>query len=335
MEVLGTPLASPFVLCPIGVLEMAHRDADVAVARAAAAEGIPFVFSNQASRPMEETARAMGDAPRWFQLYWSTSNELVESLVSRAERCGCRAIVLTLDTTMLGWRIRDLDLAYLPFLRGKGIAQYTSDPVFVEALQETLRQEPPPSGRITLAAIGTLLSQAGAYPGSRLANVRSGLARAAVRRFVETYSRPSLSWDDLAFLRERTRLPILLKGILHPADALAAIEHGMDGHRRLEPRRAPGRRRDRDDGRAPGDRRRRRRAQSRSSSTAAFAPAPTSSARSRSAPRRSGSAAPTCGGSRRAARTACARSSGTSAPTSTSRWASPASPRRARSGATT
>jgi lactate 2-monooxygenase len=178
---------------------------------------------------MEETARAMGDAPRWFQLYWSTSNELVESLVARAERCGCSAIVLTLDTTMLGWRIRDLDLAYLPFLRGKGIAQYTSDPVFVEALQETLRQDPPPGGRITLAAVSTLLAQAGSYPGPRLANVRSGLARAAVRRFVETYSRPSLSWDDLAFLRERTQLPILLKGILHPADALAAVEHGMSG----------------------------------------------------------------------------------------------------------
>jgi lactate 2-monooxygenase len=229
VEVLGTPMTSPFFLCPIGVLEMAHRDADVAVARAAAAEGIPFIFSNQASRPMEETAKAMGDAPRWFQLYWSTSDELVASLVSRAERCGCSAIVLTLDTTMLGWRIRDLDLAYLPFLRGKGIAQYTSDPVFVEALQETQRQEAPPGGRITLAAVGTLLAQAAAYPGKRVENVRSGLARAAVRRFVETYSRPSLSWDDLAFLRERTKLPILLKGVLHPADAIAAIEHGMDG----------------------------------------------------------------------------------------------------------
>jgi lactate 2-monooxygenase len=229
IDVLGTPLTSPFVLCPIGVLEMAHRDADLAVARAAAAEGIPFVFSNQASRRMEETARAMGDAPRWFQLYWSTSNELVESFVSRAERCGCSAIVLTLDTTMLGWRVRDLDLAYLPFLRGKGIAQYTSDPVFLDALQETLKQAPPPGGNISLAAIGTLWEMAGAYPGSRLGALRSGLARAAVRRFVETYSRPSLSWDDLAFLRERTRLPILLKGILHPADALAAVEHGMDG----------------------------------------------------------------------------------------------------------
>ena len=229
VDLFGTRLPSPFVLSPIGVLEMAHGEADVAVARAAAAEGIPMIFSNQASRPMEECARAMGDAPRWFQLYWSTHNELVESFVARAERCGCSAIVLTLDTTMLGWRVRDLDLAYLPFLRGKGIAQYTSDPVFVEALQETLRQAPPARGRITLAAIGTLWQLAGSYPGSRRANLRSGLARAAVRRFVETYSRPSLSWDDLAFLRDRTRLPILLKGILHPADAVAAIEHGMDG----------------------------------------------------------------------------------------------------------
>src|SRR6188508_3205936 len=229
VEVLGTQLPSPFVLCPIGVLEMAHHEADVAVARAAAAEGIPFVFSNQASRPMEETAGAMGDAPRWFQLYWSTHDELVESLVARAEACGCSAIVLTLDTTMLGWRVRDLDLAYLPFLRGKGIAQYTSDPVFLEALQQTLREEAPPTGRISLAALGTLWELAGAFPGARVQGLRSGLARAAVRRFVETYSRPSLSWDDLVFLRERTKLPILLKGILHPADAAAAIAHGMDG----------------------------------------------------------------------------------------------------------
>ena len=229
IDLLGTRLPSPVVLCPIGVLEMAHRDADVAVARAAAAEGIPMIFSNQASRPMEECAAAMGDAPRWFQLYWSTSNELVESLVSRAERCGCSAIVLTLDTTMLGWRVRDLDLAYLPFLRGKGLAQYTSDPTFLSGVQETLHETPVPRGRLNLATLGSLWELSRTLPGSRLRNIRSGEALAAVRRFVATYSRPSLSWDDLAFLRERTTLPILLKGILHPADALAAIEHGMDG----------------------------------------------------------------------------------------------------------
>jgi isopentenyl diphosphate isomerase/L-lactate dehydrogenase-like FMN-dependent dehydrogenase len=229
IELFGTRLPSPFVLCPIGVLEMAHRDADLAVARASATEGVPMIFSNQASRPMEDCARELGDAPHWFQLYWSTSNELVESLVGRADACGCTAIVLTLDTTMLGWRIRDLDLAYLPFLRGKGIAQYTSDPVFVEQVRETLLEEAPPTGRVTPSALNTLWQMVSAYPGSRLRNLRSGEARAAVRRFVEIYSRPSLTWEDLAFLRERTRLPILLKGVLTAADASAAVEHGMDG----------------------------------------------------------------------------------------------------------
>jgi isopentenyl diphosphate isomerase/L-lactate dehydrogenase-like FMN-dependent dehydrogenase len=229
IELFGTRLPSPFVLCPIGVLEMAHRDADLAVARASAAEGVPMILSNQASRPMEDCARELRDAPHWFQLYWSTSNELVESLVRRAEACGCTAIVLTLDTTMLGWRIRDLDLAYLPFLRGKGIAQYTSDPVFVEQLQQTLREEAPPTGRVTPSALRTLWEMVSAYPGPRFRNLRSGEARAAVRRFTEIYSRPSLTWEDLAFLRERTKLPILLKGVLSGADAAAAVEHGMDG----------------------------------------------------------------------------------------------------------
>ena len=82
---------------------------------------------------------------------------------------------------------------------------------------------------MTPAALRTLWRQATAYPGSRFGNLRSGEARAAVRRFVEIYSRPSLRWDDLAFLRERTKLPILLKGVLTAADAEAAIEHGMDG----------------------------------------------------------------------------------------------------------
>ena len=122
------------------MLELAHREADLAVARAAAAEGVPMVFSNQASVPDGGVRRGDGRRPRWFQLYWSTSDELVESFVARAEACGCEAIVVTLDTTLLGWRPRDLDLGYLPFLRGKGIAQYTSDPVFRAARRGADRQ---------------------------------------------------------------------------------------------------------------------------------------------------------------------------------------------------
>jgi isopentenyl diphosphate isomerase/L-lactate dehydrogenase-like FMN-dependent dehydrogenase len=227
VTLFGRRLESPLLTCPIGVLEMAHRDADLAVARAAAVEGIPMIFSNQASVSMERCAAAMGDAPRWFQLYWSTSDDLVRSFVQRAERCGCEAIVLTLDTTMLGWRVRDLDLFYLPFLRGKGLAQYTSDPVFLAALEED--PDPPEAGRPTLAALAAFGELSRAFPGRFRENLRSPLPRKPVRRFTQTYSRPSLQWSNLAFLREQTKLPILLKGVLHPDDAVQAIEHGMDG----------------------------------------------------------------------------------------------------------
>src|SRR5690606_21169926 len=128
IELFGRRYDSPLIAAPVGVLELAHKDADIAVAKATASLGVPFVFSNQASVAMEQTAAAMGDASRWFQLYWSSSDDLVASLVSRAEASGAEAIVITLDTHMLGWRPRDLDLAYLPFIRGMGLAQYTSDP---------------------------------------------------------------------------------------------------------------------------------------------------------------------------------------------------------------
>lgn len=225
-RLFGRQLPVPLLLAPIGVLELAHPEADLAVARAASALGVPMIFSNQASVPMEVCAGVMGDAPRWFQLYWSADDALVESFVARAEACGCEAIVLTLDTTVLGWRPRDLDLAYLPFLRGMGIAQYTSDAVFRASLETPLPppEVAPPLGFETLR---TAWAQLASFPGSWPQKRR--YARAAVQRFVATYSRPSLAWPDLAFLRARTRLPILLKGILDPADALRAIDAGCDG----------------------------------------------------------------------------------------------------------
>src|SRR5438874_1714777 len=130
-------------------------------------------------RPVEEVAGILGVSPHWFQLYWSKSDDLVESLVVRAERCGCEAIVVTLDTTLLGWRSRDLERAYLPFLRGKGIAQYTSDPVF----RRLLSQAGPPPGpeqrpRPNLAALLTLIELTRAYPGGFGETLRSGRGRA-------------------------------------------------------------------------------------------------------------------------------------------------------------
>jgi lactate 2-monooxygenase len=230
IELFGRTLPSPLLLAPIGVLELAHREADAGVARAARDTGTLMTFSNQASHPMEGLAKILGSSPHWFQLYWSKSDALVESLVGRAQRCGCEAIVLTLDTTILGWRTRDLDRAYLPFLRGKGIAQYTSDPVFRRLIEEpgaplAAEQQPKPN----LAALRTLIALTRAYPDSFLETLRSGRGRAAVQRFTDIYSRPSLTWDLLSFLRDRTDLPIVLKGILHPDDAARAIDSGMDG----------------------------------------------------------------------------------------------------------
>lgn len=228
ITLFGRTLPAPLLTAPIGVLEMAHRDADLAVARAAASLGVPMIFSSQASVSMETCAGAMGDSPRWFQLYWSKSDALVESFVRRAERCGCDAIVLTLDTTMLGWRPRDLDLGSLPFLSGKGIAQYTSDPVFRAQLNEPLPASARPAG-VTLASVAGLVGAARRFPGSTMRALRSGEARRAVQRFVATYSRPSLEWKDLEKLRALTTLPILLKGVLHADDARRAIDSGMNG----------------------------------------------------------------------------------------------------------
>lgn len=227
-RLLGLDLPAPLMLAPLGVMELAHRDADIAIGRAAARFGLPFIFSNQASQPMETVAAAMGDSPRWFQLYWSKNEELVQSFVARAEACGCGAIVVTLDTKMLGWRVRDLDLAYLPFLRGKGIAQYVSDPVF-QRLMSDMTDDPnaprPPINRHTLS---TLRQMVRAHPGGTLENLRSGRARNAVRLFTEIYTNPTLNWEHIRRLRDYTKLPIVLKGVLHPDEARRAADEGVD-----------------------------------------------------------------------------------------------------------
>lgn len=229
IELFGRRLPTPFLIAPIGVLEMVHDDADLAVARAAAQLGVPYIFSNQASFSIEACAKQMQLSPRWFQLYWSKNRELVSSFVRRAESCGCEAIVITLDTTMLGWRTRDLDAAYLPFLEGKGIAQYTSDPVFLRMLEEN-ETSAPEKRTINWETIRGLISMVNKFPGKGfIPKLKSGKPMAAVRTFISTYSNPSTTWDDLRSLRAETKLPILLKGILHPDDARKALEYGMNG----------------------------------------------------------------------------------------------------------
>ncbi len=227
IELFGRRHPSPFLTCPIGVLEMAHADADLAVARAARAAQVPMIISSQASEPMERIASELGDHERWFQLYWSNEPSVMESFVRRAEAIDARAIVVTLDTLVLGWRTLDLDRGFLPFARGMGIAQYTSDPAF-NVLAE--KAEPPAvQGRPTPTAVRSLVQMSRRHPGSLADNLRSPAPRKAVQTFLDVFSKTDLTWDDLATLRGLTDLPIVVKGVQSPEDARKALDHGVDG----------------------------------------------------------------------------------------------------------
>ncbi|MHB8542267.1 MAG: lactate 2-monooxygenase [Candidatus Acidiferrales bacterium] len=195
VELLGAKLQAPVLLGPVGVQGIIHRDAEVATGRAAAALGLPFVLSTVSSRTMEEVAEAMGEGPRWFQLYWGKNPELTASMLERAERAGYTALVVTLDTSMLGWRERDLERGYLPFLLCEGLANYFSDPVFRAALRQPPEKDP----------------------------------AEAVRLWASIFTNNALTWEDLAFLRQHTKLPIILKGILHHEDAARAVDCGVEG----------------------------------------------------------------------------------------------------------
>ncbi len=195
VELFGLRLPAPVLLAPVGVQSILHKDGELATARAAASLGVPFVLSTAASHSIEQVAEAMGAAPRWFQLYWSRDHEMAASMIGRAERAGYSALVVTLDTQMLAWRERDLRYPYLPFLQTEGLANYFTDSVFRSKLARPPEEDP----------------------------------LSAVRHWASIYSNTELTWDDLRFLRERTRLPILLKGILHADDARRAMDQGADG----------------------------------------------------------------------------------------------------------
>jgi lactate 2-monooxygenase len=193
--VLGTELKAPVLLAPIGVQTLAHPEGELAVARGAAQVGVPLVASSAASHTIEQIAGELGEQARWYQLYWPRDRELARSFVKRAEQAGYGAIVVTLDTWLLGWRPADLSEAFLPFLWGEGNKNYLEDPVFRGLLVVAPEQD-------TQAAIGQWAWQ---------------------------FANPSVTWEDLKWLREITELPIVLKGILHPGDARLAVEHGVDG----------------------------------------------------------------------------------------------------------
>jgi len=195
IELFGKTYPFPVLHAPIGVQSIIHPDGERASARACAELGIPYVASSASTVPMEQIAEEMGDAPRWFQLYWSKDPDITASFLQRAEASGYSAIVVTLDTPMMAWREHDLKNVYLPFLNGEGVGNYFTDPAFCAKLKKSPQEDP----------------------------------LSAILYWAQVFGNPGLTWENLQFLREHTNLPILLKGILHPEDAKRAVAYGIDG----------------------------------------------------------------------------------------------------------
>ncbi|NMO92095.1 alpha-hydroxy-acid oxidizing protein [Actinomycetospora sp. TBRC 11914] len=193
--VLGTPMAAPLLLGPVGVQHLLHDDGELATARAAAALGVPTVLSTASSHTTEEVAAASGDGPRWYQLYRPTDDDVTASLLARARAAGFTVLVVTLDTWTLGWRPHDLDRAYLPFLRGVGTAIPFSDPAFRAGLAR------PPEDDLA----------------------------AAVRHRQRLFTGTAWGWDRLAPIRAQWPGPVVVKGIQRAEDAETALRLGMDG----------------------------------------------------------------------------------------------------------
>ena len=194
-KILGTRMPAPVLFAPVGVQTLAHPKGDLVTARAAAALDLTYIHSTQASYKMEDVAAANGDGSRWYQLYWPTDDELAVSFLRRAKAAGYTHLVITLDTTLLGWRPLDLDRGYSPFLENKGLANYTSDPVF--------RRDMPLPGEVAPVPVGIA--------------------------FAGKFQNPGLSWDQLPLIRANWDGPILLKGLQSPRDARLAVRHKIDG----------------------------------------------------------------------------------------------------------
>ncbi|WP_252258291.1 alpha-hydroxy-acid oxidizing protein [Erythrobacter aurantius] len=195
IDLFGMKLPTPLFMAPIGLNGEATQDrhGDLAAARASAMTGVPFCVSTLSNDPMEQVFDACGDTPAFFQLYTPRNRELAESLIKRAEASGAKAIVVTLDTSLTGWRPRDLNASNFPQLRGKVMQNYFSDPVFRSMLDKPPEEDP----------------------------------KAAIMLFAAIFGQV-LTWDDMAWFKSVTDLPIVLKGICHPDDARRAVDSGAD-----------------------------------------------------------------------------------------------------------
>jgi lactate 2-monooxygenase len=189
-------LPTPLFMPPVGVVGVCSQDlhGDIMAAKASAQTGVPMVASTLTQDRMEDVVPHAGETPNLYQLYTPTDRELAASFLRRAEQSGYKAVVITLDTWITGWRPHDLNTANFPQLRGYCLQNYFTDDVFLARLAKSPQDDP----------------------------------MAAALEWAKVFGNP-LRWEDLRWLRPLTKLPMLLKGIQHPDDVRKARDYGIDG----------------------------------------------------------------------------------------------------------
>ena len=200
----GRRLPAPVVMAPVGVQTLFHPTGERATAKVFGEIGLPFTLSTATSTGFADTAKANGNGkPRWYQLYWPSDDDLTRSYLRSAKENGYEVLVVTVDTWDLGWRTRDLDQGFFPFIRGIGVQIGLEDACAHEKL-----------GFNPLGPNATAEQK----------------QMASLYHVVTTSRGISPVWRNLTKLREFWGDgPIVLKGIQTAEDARTALENGMDG----------------------------------------------------------------------------------------------------------
>jgi L-lactate dehydrogenase (cytochrome) len=206
-QMIGVDVAMPVAIAPTGLTGMQHADGEILAAQAAEAFGIPFTLSTMSICSIEDVA-AHTKKPFWFQLYVMRDRDFIGRLIDRAKAAGCGALVLTLDLQVLGQRHKDL----------KNGLSTPPKPTLVNMLN--LMTKP----RWCMAMLGTKRRQFGNIVGHVQGVTDMGnLAAWTAQQFD-----PSLSWDDIEWIKERWGGKLILKGIQDVEDARMAVQSGAD-----------------------------------------------------------------------------------------------------------
>jgi (S)-mandelate dehydrogenase len=208
VTLLGRRWSMPLAVAPTGFNGLIRPDADLALARAAAAAGVPFVLSTAANARLERVAE-VADGMLWLQLYVMTERSITRQMVARARRAGAGALVLTVDVPVSGRRERDLRHGFrLPFRPPPAtVLDICRHPLWL--------------ARMALAGMPGFPNLSEDETARRSPELDARLLGRALDR--------TLDWDALDGLRDQWDGPLLLKGVLHPEDAAAAVERGIDG----------------------------------------------------------------------------------------------------------